>query len=58
MVNGFTTDAAAVVRLVQYLDGDIVIVLEIVREMDGRHFIRAEFAFDTMTIGQYRRALG
>ena len=36
----------------QYFDGDIAIVFEIVREIDSGHAAGAEFAVDAITIGE------
>ena len=37
---------------VQHLDGDIALVLEIVREVHGGHAAGAEFAVEAVAIGQ------
>ena len=38
----------------QHLDGDVAIVLEIVREVDRRHAARAELALDAVAVGECR----
>jgi hypothetical protein len=43
----------AVVRM-QHLDGDVAIVLEVVREIHGGHAALAEFAFHSVSVGQAR----
>ena len=37
---------------VEHLDGDVAIVLEVVREVDCRHAARAELALDAVMAGQ------
>ena len=39
----------------QHLDGDVAIVLEIVREVDGRHAAGAELALDAIVPVDFRR---
>ena len=39
----------------QDLDGDVAIVLEVVREIDGGHAARAELALDAVAVGQSSR---
>jgi hypothetical protein len=39
---------------VQDLDGDVAIVLDVVREIDRGHAARAEFALDAVAVGQRR----
>ena len=39
---------------VQDLDGDVAVVLEVVREIDGRHAAGAELALDAVAIGERR----
>ena len=36
---------------VQHLDRDVAVVLEVVREIDGRHAAAAELALDAVAIG-------
>ena len=36
----------------QHLDGDVAIVLEVVRQVDRRHTARAELALDAIPIGE------
>ena len=36
----------------QHLDGDVAIVLEVVREVDRGHAASAEFALDGIAVGQ------
>ena len=36
----------------QHLDGDVAIVLEVVREIDGGHAAGAELALDAVAVGE------
>ena len=52
-VESLGTDRGAELR-VQHLDGDLALMLEILREVDGGHAAGAELAFHAIPVGQSR----
>jgi hypothetical protein len=47
----FAAEGCAEVRM-EYLDGDVAIVLDIVREIHGRHAAGTEFTLDAISLGE------